>query len=495
LESGSSNWALADEAVITTRCYYGLLVQTTRCLYHFRMERDAAQTLDIWSADPRRLPLVIRGARQVGKTWLVRDFAQRHGHDLIECNFERDPNLARAFISNDPRQILGDLALELGRDLDPTNAVLFLDEIQAASEVLPKLRWFAEEMPELPVLAAGSLLEFTLGQQDQSMPVGRISYMHLNPMSFPEYLRAKGQARLVEALEAWGWERELSETALAAATEWIERYAMVGGMPAVVLADTGGAESNTIRRLQSDLLSTFLDDFGKYAGRTSPELLVATLESASRQLGGKFVYKAVQEGVRSEVARRALELLARAGLCHIVRHSSANGVPLGGEVRPRNRKVILLDVGLTHALLDTPAAQTFPRWQRLAPTVRGALAEQLLGQQLLAARPPWAEPELYYWQRGAGRPGEIDFLVQVDSTVVPVEAKAGAVGSLKSLHQFMHDKGLELAVRCDANPPSLQTVGVETTQGDAVEYRLAALPQSLIWRLHALAGALLACDG
>jgi len=434
---------------------------------------------------------VIRGARQVGKTWLVRDFARRHKHDLIECNFERDPGLARAFHSKDPRQILGDLALELERELNPSTGVLFLDEIQAAPEVLSRLRWFAEEMPELRVLAAGSLLEFTLGEDGHSMPVGRVSYLHLHPMSFPEYLRAKGQRQLVAALAACDWDTSLSETAFAAATRWFERYAMVGGMPAVVLHDAEGAEASTIRRLQSDLMSTFLDDFGKYAGRTRPELLATTLRGVARQLGGKFVYKAVREGVRSDVVRRALELLARARLCHLVRHSSANGLPLGGEVRPRNRKVILLDVGLAHALLGTPASQSFPRWASLAPAVRGALTEQLLGQQLLASAPPWAAPELYYWQRGAGRPGEVDFLEQVAATIVPIEAKSGAAGSLKSLHQFMHDKGLELAVRCDANPPSLQTLEIKTTQGDAVRYRLATLPNFLVSRFRPLVSELL----
>ncbi len=450
------------------------------------MERHASDFLQSWLASPGRLPLVVRGARQVGKTWLVRDLARRAGLNLIELNFERDPAIAAAFDSNDPRRILGNLGLALGRELGVEGSLLFLDEIQAAGALLAKLRWFAEELPELPVIAAGSLLEFTLADHDFSMPVGRVSYLHVGPLSFPEYLRAVGQAPLLDALSKWSWHEVLSKTALDAAKQWFARYGMVGGMPAVVEVDRQGADASELRRRQHDLVATYLADFGKYAPRTDPSLLVATMRSIARQLGGKFVYSAVSEGTRSEQGRRALELLARARVCHIVQESSGNAVPLGGEVRSRSRKVVLLDVGLAHALIGTPATQVFPRENDLAPGIRGALAEQVLGQQLLTLAAPWEEPQLYYWQRGGGRPGEVDYLAQLDTRIVPLEGKAGATGSLKSLHQFMHDKRLDLAVRCDTNAPSIQDLELKTTRGEPVSYRLVTLPPFLIWRLSEL---------
>lgn len=447
------------------------------------MHREASAALDRWLAEPRRLPLVIRGARQVGKTWLVRDLAVRHGLDLVECNFERDPSLVGAFASNDPRRAIGEVGLALGRTVDLSNALLFLDEIQAAGDVLAKLRWFAEGLPELPVIAAGSLLEFTLAEHGFSMPVGRVSYMHLHPLSFPEYLRAHGQGPLVDVLQAWALGQDLGGVAHTRAEEWFARFVMVGGMPGVVRVDVDGGDARNVRRVQHDLLATYIDDFGKYAGRTDPALLSGILRSVAAQLGRKFVYSHVVGGARSERVRHGLELLTRARVCHLVEHTAANGLPLGGEVNPRNRKVILLDIGMLQALLGTPATQAFPMYRDLAPPVRGAMTEQVVGQHLFASAPYWEEPRLYYWQRGGGRPGEIDYVTRVDHRVVPIEAKSGAAGSMKSLHQFMHDKRLTLAVRLDSNPPTLQNLTVRTTQGDPVEYRLLSLPHFLVWRL------------
>jgi hypothetical protein len=170
-------------------------------------------------------------------------------------------------------------------------------------------------------------------------------------------------------------------------------------------------------------------------------------------------------------------------LCHLVRYSAATGVPLGGDATDKFRKAILLDIGLFHALADTPAAEQFPAWTDLAPAVRGQLAEQLVGQSLLTGGDPTGDgPRLFYWQREGGRPGEIDFLIQAGGRIVPIELKSGASGAMKSLHQFMFDKKLRFALRIDENPPSLATIDVATTQGDPVRYELLSLPIYLAWR-------------
>jgi len=447
--------------------------------------------LDGWLADPARRPLVLRGARQVGKTWLARDLAARSGRSLAEANFEREPRLARAFGSRDPARILGELGLALDLDVQPARSLLFLDEIQACGPVLAGLRWFAEELPELPVIAAGSLLDFALTDEASSTPVGRIAYSHIEPMSFVEYLEAHGRAALLDRLREWAPGDELGSLAHERASECYERFAMVGGMPAVVAADVAGADPQRCRRLQVDLMATYRDDFAKYTGRMDPGLLDTTLLSVAAQLGGKFVYAKVGEGVKQHQAKQCLELLARARLVTLVRHSVASGIPLGGEIKGRNRKALFLDVGLTHALLGTPAGSTFPRLRDVAPAVRAKLSEQLAGQQLrVLSSGSGDEPVLHYWQREGGRPGEVDFLVQVKQRIVPVELKAGAAGSMKSLHQFVHDKDLELAVRIDTNPPSLQTVDVKTTRGDRARYRLLSLPGYLLWRVGELSAEL-----
>jgi predicted AAA+ superfamily ATPase len=447
------------------------------------MERSITADLERWIAAPRRKPLVLRGARQVGKTWLVRDLASRTRRELLEVNFERDPRLARLFGASDPREILADLSLALGRNIIIERSLLFLDEIQAAGEVLARLRWFAEELPLLPVVAAGSLLEFALADHSFSIPVGRIAFLHIEPMGFDEYLRAHGQTRLVSTLEEWKPGRRFSETLHERALTWFRRYAMVGGMPAVVAADVEGATAHICRELQRDMAATYRTDFAKYGGRMDRNVIDDVLYAVARSLGRKFVYARVGDGVKQQQAKRALELLAGARLCHLVRYSAANGLPLGGEVKDTFRKAILVDVGLFHALAGTPAAQHFPAWKDVAPDVRGQLTDQLAGQALrLAGDFTGDGPELFYWQREGGRPGEIDYLLQTGGRIVPVELKSGTAGAMKSLHQFMFDKHLSLALRIDENPPSLMHVVVKTTQGDAVRYRLLGLPVYLAGR-------------
>ncbi len=374
-----------------------------------------------------------------------------------------------------------------GAEISPEDSLLFLDEIQAAGEVLAKLRWFYEELPELPVLAAGSLLEFTLADHSFSMPVGRISYRHLEPFSYPEYLAAHGETRLLETLVSWRPGTELSPAAHQRATERLQRYAMIGGLPAVVAADVAGREPAYCRELQREVIATYRADFAKYSGRMDRHVLDSVLNSVAASIGRKFVYARVGENVRGHQAKRGLELLAAARLCHIVRCSPARGLPLGSEVKDKLRKAVLVDVGLLHALLGTPASSAFPSWNALAPTLRGQLTDQLAAQQLrLLDLGSGDGPELFYWQREGGRPGEIDYVVQALGHIVPIELKAGAAGAMKSLHQFMFERQLSLAVRCDANPPSVMRVNVKTTRGDPVDYRLVSVPLYLLWNLEAV---------
>lgn len=450
------------------------------------MKRTLSSHLCSWLHDRHRRPLVLRGARQVGKTWLVRTLAKDTGRELIELNFERDPHLARLFASNDPKTILGELALGLGRDIQPSQCILFLDEIQAAGELLAKLRWFYEELPALPVIAAGSLLEFTLASHTFSMPVGRIAFCHVEPMSFAEYLEAHEQNTLLETIARWQPGMTPSTTAHDAATRHFQRYAMVGGMPAAVAAELAGQSPGQCRMLQRDLVATYRADFAKYGNRMDGATLDATLMAIAALIGGKFVYSRVGEGVKGHQGKRALELLAAARLCHLVRHSPASSPPLGALVKEKFRKAILLDAGLMHALVGTPATTHFPAWQSLLPDMRGKLAEQLAGQQLRLvdeAALSGDGPELFYWQREGGRPGEIDYLVELSGRILPVEIKSGTAGSMKSLHQFMFDRRLSLAVRCDFNPPTVQEVDVKTTRSDSVSYRLISIPLYLLWNL------------
>ena len=216
-------------------------------------------------------------------------------------------------------------------------------------------------------------------------------------------------------------------------------------------------------------------------------MLDPVLLAVTASLGNKLVYRRVGGGVSAERAKRAVELLAMARLCQLIPHSAANGIPLAAEANERIRKVALLDAGLAHGLWSTPAGHRFPPWDELPPQVRGGLTEQLAAQELRAASgSPTTMGQVHHWRREGGRNAEIDYLVEIDSHIVPVAIKSGSAGAMKSLHQFMYEKGLPLAVRLDRNPPTLQTVDVKTTQGNRVRYHLLNLPHYLAGRLPGL---------
>lgn len=448
------------------------------------MKRTCFSDLKQWLTGDNRKPLVLRGARQVGKTWLVREFAAAAGLELLELNFERNPERAKLFSTNSPQAIYEDISLILDTHIHPPKALLFLDEIQATPELLPKLRWFAEEMPELPVIAAGSLLEFALAENPHGMPVGRIRYGFLEPLGFDEYLAAHGQDVLLGKWENWKLGDTVSEVLHQKTFDWFDRYQMTGGMPAVVAADIRGAEAAECRQLQRDLIQTYRDDFAKYSGRMNPRVLNATLLAVVQEMGKKFVYSHVDDSIRHTQAKQALELLAMSRLCSLIPHTHANGLPLGARTNERLRKVALLDVGLAHGLWDTPAAGSHPSWNSINPMIRGNLVEQAAAQQIRLALGTFGkEGRLFHWRREGGRAGEIDFLVEKDGNILPIEVKSGAVGSMKSLHQFMHDKKLPLAIRLDRNPPSRQIIRMKTTLGEEVAYTLINLPHYLVYRL------------
>ncbi len=439
------------------------------------MIRLGGQHLDQWLQGKNRKPLVLRGARQVGKTWLVRDFAQRQGLNLVELNFERFPHMADLFAGNDPARTLQNIAAATSTKIDPAVTLLFLDEIQAAPELFAKLRWFKEEMPALAVIAAGSLLEFSLGSASHSMPVGRIAYFYLEQLSFFEFLLASGNEPLFQKLRAYELGQEVPRFLHEKCLEFYHQYCLVGGMPEVVQAWIQNQNPATCLKLQQDLLTTYRDDFHKYGGEMDARLLADILLSVSRQLGNKFVYSRVDPALKVPPVKRAFSLLCQAKVCSKILHTTGNGLPLGAESNSKFFKALMIDIGLVSAQLGL-AATSRQNQRELIFTNKGGLAEQFVGQQLRALQTPGMDPQLFYWQRTGGRLGEIDYIIQQGSRVVPVEVKSGPAGTLKSLHQFMAEKKLDLAVRCNLNRPVVETVQVKTTLGQPVTYRLVSVP-------------------
>lgn len=450
------------------------------------MYRNAIAYLTNWITLNGRKPLVIRGARQVGKTWLVRQFAKTAGLTLIEINFEKRPDRADLFKSNDPHQIILELESALNLSIDPQKCLLFLDEIQAASFVFSKLRWFAEDFAELPVIAAGSLLEFLLHDHTFSMPVGRITYMHLEPLSFEEFLLAHDKKQLHDYLQTVNFENTVPQSIHDDCSSLFREYVTIGGMPAAVSHWISTKSLNEVATIQHDVLATYRDDFAKYRGRIAIERLYETFSAVPKLLGEKFVFSRVNAEAQSNSIKQSLDLLCRARVCHRVSACAGNGIPLAAEIKGKYFKSIFLDVGLCSASLGLNFSH-IQSPQDLFLINKGGMAEQVVGQLLRTINPFYLEPALFYWLRDEpGYSAEIDYLLQHGNTVIPLEVKAGSTGSLKSLHVFMELKKYRLAARINADLPSKTLISVKNRLGSEIHYTLISIPFYLTGQISRL---------
>jgi predicted AAA+ superfamily ATPase len=449
------------------------------------MDRKQLGDLASWAQASDRKPLVIRGARQVGKSTLVRLFAAQSHRSLIEVNLERHPELGSVFTSMDPQAILGQIEALPGMPGVKGDSILFLDEIQAAPAAIAALRYFYEERADLPLIAAGSLMEFALAERRLAMPVGRVRYLHMGPMVFTEFLEALGESKLKEAILTYAPGAELGPVVHQRLLELLRRYYLVGGMPAAVdvLARTGRlAEVSTVH---TGLIETYRDDFQKYARSRNLARMQHVLEFAARNVGTKVKYANVLRDAHTSTIRQDIELLAMARVVSKVLHTHASGLPLQADVDESVYKLLFLDVGLMNAVCGL-TWKTLSRRHDAELVNDGAIAEQFIGQHLLELLADSPSRELTYWLReGRSSNAEVDFVVAIEGRIVPIEVKAGARGSLRSLHQFVAGKRVPLAIRFDANPPSRQTVAatVQTAGGAMqVEYELLSLPLYLVER-------------
>jgi predicted AAA+ superfamily ATPase len=425
-------------------------------------KRMADSALDEWSVRDGRKPLVVRGARQVGKTCLVRSLASRRKLGLVELNFELRPELAALFAAAEVREILRLIEIETGLAVVPGESLLFLDEIQAAPELLPKLRYFYEQIPDLHVVAAGSLVEFSLRDHAFSMPVGRIEYLHLGPLNFEEFVRAADPAgeKLIERMVALKPGGGLPPSVHQKLEKLYLEYLLVGGLPESVGARAKQAGWTDVARLQDSLIATYQDDFAKYRGRVDYLRLRKVFHAIPRLLGEKLKYTRIDPEEQSRELARCLELLELAQVVYLVRHSAGRGVPLKAEVKERDFKPLFLDVGLAARMLGLAATRLLVARETL-PSSLGCLAEQFIGQQLLHGRALHQAPELHYWRRQArSANAEVDYLIEVDDRVVPVEVKSGKTGTLRSLHRFIEERGSRVALRFNRDSPSVCPIDV-----------------------------------
>lgn len=410
------------------------------------MNRKAIEELYKWKASVDRKPLILQGARQVGKTWLIKEFAKEAYQKYAYVNFEDNDMLRQLFQNDfDIQRIINSIQWATGVTID-ANTLIILDEIQEAPRGITALKYFQEKAPEYHVVAAGSLLGIAMHQND-SFPVGKVDFMYLYPLSFFEFLEAIGEKRMVDLLLSKDW--QMITMFRTKFEERLRQYYYVGGMPAVVCAFAADGDIERVRTLQNGILESYERDFSKHAPAIEVPRIRMVWQSIPAQLSKenrKFVYGVVKEGARAKDFELAIEWLKDARLIYKVNRSKKGQLPLAAYEDFSAFKIFMSDIGLMGAMSKLPA-QSLLSGNALFSDFKGALTEQYVMQQLKTN----AELSIYYWSADSSR-GEIDFLLQRDSDIIPVEVKAEENLQAKSLRSFV-DKNPGLhGVRLSMSP-------------------------------------------
>lgn len=441
------------------------------------MIRLVEKSLVTWLDSYRRKPLIIRGARQVGKSTLVRIFAEHAGLDLIEINLEKYLYLDDIFRSFDLDAILKEIE-GISKKVITENTLIFLDEIQATPNAIAALRYFYEERPEIPLIAAGSLLEFTLSKHKFSMPVGRVDYRYLGPMTFNEYL-INLYPDLIKYISTIDKLQDMPEVIHLNLVEKFKEYLFVGGMPEAVLAYKETNQLNAVKSVHRSICNTYMDDFSKYAQNKDLALLQKIFRSIPLNIGLKVKYSHYSKEHTSKEIKKCIELLVKARICNPVYSSDCSGLPLEATISQNTYKLIFLDVGLVNHICGLDLS-TINALNNDVLINKGQVAEQFIGQHLIYSDDMTKSSDLNYWLRENKKGNaEVDFVVVVDGEIIPVEVKAGKSGTLKSLAQFSFCKQATSVVRFDLNRYSIQSVSNRIIVADKkqqVRFNISSYP-------------------
>ena len=406
------------------------------------MYRTAIEKLIKWKDNPRRKPLIIEGARQVGKTWLMKEFGKQAYTDTVYINFDSNSRMAELFASDldTDRLILG-LELYSGRKIDPNNTLLIFDEVQEVPRALASLKYFCENAPQYHIICAGSLLGIAL-HEGTSFPVGKVNFLKLYPLTFKEFLMATGKQRFSELLDSHDFQMitNFKQTYIDA----LKHYFFVGGMPEAVQSFAENKDFNEVREIQKGILEAYEQDFSKHA----PNIIVPKIRmlwnSIPSQLAKenkKFIYGLIREGARAKEYEEALMWLCDCGLVHKISRVNTAGIPLKAYEDLKAFKLFVVDVGLLGCLVGLHP-HTLLDGNDLFIEFKGALTEQYVCQQLKTLE----DLGIYYYTNDRGS-CEIDFVVDTGEQIIPVEVKAEVNLKAKSL-KFYHEKfSPEISVR------------------------------------------------
>ncbi|MCK9414238.1 MAG: AAA family ATPase [Prolixibacteraceae bacterium] len=404
------------------------------------MQRSIYQLLIEWKkSDPHKV-LLLRGARQVGKTFVARELGKTFTH-FVEVNFERDVDVQLFFDQNfDPERICISLSAYYGIPIVAQQTLLFFDEIQACPKAIQSLRFFYESKPNLHVIAAGSLLEFVLADLS-SFGVGRIRSLFMYPMSFDEFLYAHNEGKLVDLKKQATSENPLNPAFQHKLTDYLKKFLLTGGMPEVVKTYLkNGSNPDAVQKVLADIRVSLWDDFVKYKKRSPVLRLREVLDSAMQQAGGKYIYSKAGESINAAQAKEAIDLLEMAGLIHKIYHTSGQGIPLGADANHKIFKVLFLDTGLLQQSAGLRLAD-FLVARNTEMLNKGRVAEIFAGLEMIKYDSAGNRPQLYYWHREKrGSTAEVDYLFNEKGAIRPVEIKSGSSGKMQSLYQFLGER-------------------------------------------------------
>jgi hypothetical protein len=417
------------------------------------MKRDIEKVLKKWKDEKRRYPLLVRGARQVGKSYSIKKFAKEAFENLVEINFEQNPKYKACFDTLNPKKIIASISILSNSDITPGKTLLFLDEIQECPDAIVSLRYFYEQFPDLHVIGAGSLLEFALSQEDFKMPVGRIQYVYLKPLSFLEFLDAIGEEKIRNMIENLSQNNLPSKVIHEHILSFIKLYSVIGGMPAVVYEYINSRDIKRCLNVQTIIIQTYRDDFGKYASRVKYKYLQKIFYGVAKMVGKKFKYSSIDSDMQSRDLKEALILLEKAGVVFRVKHTSGNGLPLEAEAKENIFKTVFLDIGLMQNICGLGSDIFLTSNEDFIKVNEGAVAEQFVAQELLNYQDCYTQPSLYYWVREAkNSSAEVDYVIPCCSKAIPVEVKSGKTGTLRSMHLYLKKANLSVGVKISLLP-------------------------------------------
>jgi uncharacterized protein len=395
------------------------------------MERLITQELIKWKSQKNYKPLIIRGARQVGKSFSIMDFGRNHFEGKVHLlDFEQRPDWNRLFEKNlDAGRIMSELEVLMGSSITAGKDLLFFDEIQSCPRAIMSLRYFYEQIPELHVIAAGSLLEFAL--KDISFPVGRIQILDMFPLTFSEFLLATGNSNALEIVLAKP--REQPELIHNMLNDELRKYFFIGGMPECVKTYINSGSMHAVFEVQSNLVNSYRLDFPKYAQYSNKHCINAVVVSTAKSVGQQIKYSRLAEDFSNPTIKKAFDLLCQARIINKVPSASPEGLPLEASASQRFFKALVVDIGIMQCLSGMAVNTEYAQSDLLA-IYRGALAEQFVGQEFAAAM----DRKVYYWTRKAkSSTAEVDYLIAVNNRILPVEVKSGSAGSLRSMHLLL----------------------------------------------------------